>query len=452
MSIRFNVDGYEQKPKTGRLVGSLGPYLPGEPSRFVAGRALQPTDDDHYPAYAQLDGNVLAIDLGNSLQTEKPGGGFKEKGPLSVVLLPPKEDPIPIGTVTPADPWFSQTAGVATFQLDPATRAKAESTPIGVLVPGSDGSSKKVLAESPSGVWVRADDFVFRLSPGYRTKSKFYARRFGKPLKAVIVLGYNATNMAGQTTQGPIPGPATVGEPTSALAFPQTLETGDDGTAVLTIQAGNPGNPRTYIDGQVYGIAYAAFSQSSPPDLTVPVTNASLILNVLLWTNYEIPSVPTWVNDVRPIFQQFADLYPVMKPIVDLSSYEDVVAKRAKIKYVFNLPITNPGYMPVTRDLSDAKRLDDPQVARQSTLRAPGRSPRRRVNGIGTGTWSDIVIRRAPGDELRRAQPDAPVRNSTWECIRCRLGESFSHGHCSRPRCPHPRRHALRPGVAARHR
>jgi hypothetical protein len=78
---------------------------------------------------------------------------------------------------------------------------------------------------------------------------------------------------------------------------------------------------------------------------------------VLLWTKYDIPPIPTWVDDVRPIFQQFADLYPVMKPIVDLSSYDDVVAKRAKIKYVFNLPITNPGYMPVTRDLSDAKRL-----------------------------------------------------------------------------------------------
>jgi len=37
----------------------------------------------------------------------------------------------------------------ATFQLDPATRAKAEPTPIGVLVPESDGPAKKILAESP---------------------------------------------------------------------------------------------------------------------------------------------------------------------------------------------------------------------------------------------------------------------------------------------------------------
>jgi hypothetical protein len=46
----------------------------------------------------------------------------------------------------------------------------------------------------------------------------------------------------------------------------------------------------------------------------------------------------------------------VVKPIMDLSSFEGVVAKRALIKGVFNIPMTDPRYTPVTRDLSRAKR------------------------------------------------------------------------------------------------
>ena len=33
------------------------------------------------------------------------------------------------------------------------------------------------------------------------------------------------------------------------------------------------------------------------------------------------PPQPNWLENVRPIFQQYADLYPVMRPIVDLGNY-----------------------------------------------------------------------------------------------------------------------------------
>src|SRR4051794_2359171 len=60
LSIRFNVDGYQGVPSLlGRVVGSIGPYLPGEPRSFVAGRALRPVSTDYSPAYAQIDGETL---------------------------------------------------------------------------------------------------------------------------------------------------------------------------------------------------------------------------------------------------------------------------------------------------------------------------------------------------------------------------------------------------------
>ena len=48
LSIKFNVDGFVQDNSNalftvGRAVGSIGPYMAGEPERFVAGRLLRPT-------------------------------------------------------------------------------------------------------------------------------------------------------------------------------------------------------------------------------------------------------------------------------------------------------------------------------------------------------------------------------------------------------------------------
>jgi hypothetical protein len=45
-----------------------------------------------------------------------------------------------------------------------------------------------------------------------------------------------------------------------------------------------------------------------------------------------------------------------MKNIVDLGSYPSVVASKDQMKDVFSRPQTDPRYMPVTRDLSPAKR------------------------------------------------------------------------------------------------
>ena len=86
------------------------------------------------------------------------------------------------------------------------------------------------------------------------------------------------------------------------------------------------------------------------------VQNGSQMLSALVWSGYEIPDRPTWLRDVQPILAQYANLYPVMKPIVDLGNYSSVVSRRAILRNVFTSPMTDPNYMPVTRDLSAAKR------------------------------------------------------------------------------------------------
>jgi len=75
-----------------------------------------------------------------------------------------------------------------------------------------------------------------------------------------------------------------------------------------------------------------------------------------------IPASPTYATDVKPIFDQYAKLYPAMTGILNLA---DPVAIRAKINgapdadrrnLMMALPQTDPRFMPVTRDMSKDNR------------------------------------------------------------------------------------------------
>ena len=59
---------------------------------------------------------------------------------------------------------------------------------------------------------------------------------------------------------------------------------------------------------------------------------------------------------MQPILSQFARLYPFMMQFVDLGDYQSVVDNQSQIVQVMGLDPEQPGYMPVTRDLSRAKR------------------------------------------------------------------------------------------------
>jgi len=62
-------------------------------------------------------------------------------------------------------------------------------------------------------------------------------------------------------------------------------------------------------------------------------------------------------QDIQPIFEQYGNLYPIMsKHLVDLGDYDSVVKHLKILELAFSLPIENPNYMPVTRDLSGHKR------------------------------------------------------------------------------------------------
>lgn len=360
LSIKFNVDGADQDATSptftlGRAVGAIGPYGAGEPLRFVAARRLSPTSQKAGYAGAALDGQVLTVDLGNSLPTSSTAGPLADIGTLHLALAPPDGAPQLLGAVPYlADGWYEQTSSILSVTLSPEQAKLAATTPIALVQNAGTPTSDILLSESPDGGWARADQFVFRLDPGAEATTAFHASSFGAPLAgATISLAYDPSQMEGQVDQGPISGPTVVGQPESALTFPAQVTTGADGTVPLTLVAGDPGQPRQYIDGQIYGVTYG-LGDSPPP--TGSVGNGNLILNVLVWSGYEVPEHPSWLTDVMPIFQQYADLYPVMRPIVDLANYSSVTSRLPALRNVFDRSVDNPNYMPVTRDLSTKKR------------------------------------------------------------------------------------------------
>ncbi len=362
LSIKFNVDGYNDDSGSpsfgfGRVVGAIGLYLPGEPHHFIAGRVLQPvgTPSPFNTAYAQLDGGWMSIDLGNSLPTQSPGGSPVDQERLWMAILPAAEPPVLLREIDYRIPnWYEQTAGIVCTRLTAAESQQAANSPLGVVQSGPQGI-QPVLSEAPDGRFVRADAFVFRLNPGDTASTKFYATTFGnRATNQVISLAYDASIMQAQATQGPIPGPHVLGQPQSALTFPGSVTTGTDGTVTVTLQASDPGNPRTYIDGQLYGVTYGLGSTPPAPGV---VHNPSQILSALVWSTYKAPDKPDWLADVRPVLQQYANLYPVMDPIVDMDNYASLMGKRLLLRTALDAPITDPNYMPVTRDLSNAKRM-----------------------------------------------------------------------------------------------
>src|SRR6266571_92052 len=171
LSIKFNVDGFDQATRTGRIVGTIGPAPPGEPAHFVLGRQCMGASAGpvwFFPAIVDAQRGKLIADFGNALQTTSSGGPFDSTLDLQIGLLTGNGQFSPIERV-PVGPagWYEQTAGICEFPRDRALsateRARLSTTPIGVAQ-RTGAATSVVAAEGADGLHVRAEDFVHRMS------------------------------------------------------------------------------------------------------------------------------------------------------------------------------------------------------------------------------------------------------------------------------------------------
>lgn len=315
------------------------------------------------------------------------------------------------------DHWYEMTSGIVSVPLVSQEATIAAQAPIAVVA-GSGGAV--LLTEADDGLWVRADRIVYRLSPGDRTIATLHATRFGSPAEGLTVsVALDPSNVQQQQVAGPLPGPP-AGVPASALTVTGSTTTDGRGRAEVELSASDPGTPRCYIDGQVYGVTYGP-GPVPPPQGSV--TNPAGLLNVLVWSGVGARAEPTWIADIEPIFTQYARLYPVMRPIVDLADYADVVRCRTLLLDAFSKPIEDPGYMPVTRDLSPAKRdmiVRWPQTCRYLSIDSVGTSFTRYS---APSNWSTQPFRRTSAPST--ASSPAGTWRSPRSCAASSLRRCF---------------------------
>ena len=215
---------------------------------------------------------------------------------------------------------------------------------------------KILLAEAKDGIDIHPfNKWTFRKNPGENAVVELFATKFGEPLPnaTVLIKRCNCENIFS-------PGPE-VGQPPLPCKRAE-IKTNKNGIATLSIDATDPKNYRKYIDGQIYPFFYSVEGQATNCSSVCYSNNPLMLLNslfvLLVWDNYTRKGEEaTWLDDVYPIFKQYANLYPVMtENFVDLGNYYEVKEHRKAITMSLRLPMSHPNHMPVTRDLSDSKR------------------------------------------------------------------------------------------------
>jgi len=138
------------------------------------------------------------------------------------------------------------------------------------------------LQEGANCTYTNATQIVYRMNPGDCQDVEVIAVQFGERAAGQsIALALNGNNLqpapisaAPPFSPNP-PQPPTptamipVATPTSALTIPSAVTTDNDGSAKFQMMASDPGNPRGFIDGQVYNVVFSwAEDQddSFPPD------------------------------------------------------------------------------------------------------------------------------------------------------------------------------------------
>ena len=188
--------------------------------------------------------------------------------------------------------------------------------------------------------------WLIRMEVGHIRKPELFVTLFGKKPKTDECNNIEVTS---------------VGANFPPLTFNRKGSAKEDGTVtcIVCINAKeDPKNIRKTIDGQVYHLDYHynvnGGDRCNIPNDDPQLSNSKIL--VLVWNKFTKPTKPTWITNIRPIFQQYANLYPVMKiHFVDLANYFDVVENKRSILKTMRLDRNHPNYMPVTRDLSPNK-------------------------------------------------------------------------------------------------
>ncbi|XP_019630270.1 PREDICTED: uncharacterized protein LOC109474416 [Branchiostoma belcheri] len=354
----YNMDVNSTSPDFpyGRVVGTVYAKVSKTPHPYGPYNRMlwDPRGGGHVPFYVDTNNNdvKVVLDFGNSLKLDVNGSVVESSdGPLHLLQYKGKDlncgllnnrgydlGKIRLG----GNDWFQTTGGIVELSVNPEDIETIENTPLTVIQVNHSINYPRhcepVLEERPDGLFVQAiDDRVARQEPDTEWTMKFRTFQFGRSAKEIITRP-NQTSPENDTS----------------IQIVRTEPSDINGISSITFRSTDPGEPRKelQLDGQVYYYSIIVQKGSDGTEFEVK----DLFVCVHLYSEYTIPKEVTWYDHVYPIFLQYANLYPAMKQIINLASYEDVTRKTKLLKHALTLPETDPNHMPVTRDLSPKKR------------------------------------------------------------------------------------------------
>ena len=216
-----------------------------------------------------------------------------------------------------------------------------------------------MMKEQPYYVRPLSNYANFQLEAGEYASVLLHATRFGRPATGEMVEIVPANPWA---------------SPANGVQYTSEAKVDSNGIATFNFRAARIGTPRSDmgIDGQVYMYLYhikgdrqlefCPMSLNYAPGLEeysiVRTCIDEIAIKVHSSPSFENGRPYTWVDHVQPIFNIYERLYPVMQAIVNMSSYEDVTKPQNLnlLNFSMQLDMSHPNYMPVSRDLSCAKR------------------------------------------------------------------------------------------------
>lgn len=393
----------------GRLVAAIGPALEGEPAQLVPGRRLYTPTTFHPPPqnhprisfsrqaaeeamkdvppsdWNRTDFRVSKLPNGNSLlivdmfnsaplaprledsPTEgrhDTDGKFDAGDKVVVGWLDdsktPGFTPLRNGTISftysKPDPATAKLKDVfwpdhsAIFQIELTDHDPIHDKPVAIQV-GVRDVFRTVLQENPNGVYINVERASARLEPEKSETFDVYSYRYGQPAELPAGLEFREIRDDDNTTTKTTifnvdaPVPVSLGRsrltvrthaavPLSEMKARKALD-----SIVCNVTAAAAKN--AYLVGEAMTLPFPA--PATPP-----------FLSLLFWQNHEVVERPTWEANIQPILRMYARLFPGMTSILDISDLATVKANAGVLKERFRRLRTNPGYMPLTRDMSPA--------------------------------------------------------------------------------------------------
>ncbi|NES23802.1 MAG: hypothetical protein F6K41_34010 [Symploca sp. SIO3E6] len=247
-------------------------------------------------------------------------------------------------------------AGIVSFQLTSDEASRLQNGPLYLWLSGS--TPEIVLQENEDGWFVKPELNTSRMSAGNTLKIKFWTIQRGvlsDNYTPELTIRNPSAEELGQYKNPPLSLNGS-GVPDTGLTIGTftriSTGVGEIEVTANSITIAQLPTFRQWAQSQVYflgGNWYNGEGQGQP------IPSISNGFTILLWVDKNLPPAPTW-DDVKNLLGGYAGIYPGMRDILDIGD-EVIVNNPTHAQSMvdrMSLPVYDPGYMPVTRDMSPA--------------------------------------------------------------------------------------------------